>query len=170
MSDYLYFVPTKEDAVTLVGLLYRKSKMDLLGTDFNENRMLRSVQKTIRGRYLHYSDMYGSGLAYHASKGEYVLVISVDGDDASPEFIFGETNEEEISQLGSKKNVRPFELTQEEKDVIAKVTAVSASGIENLTENNDLLPLVFTHIDDEIAAAAKETYPDLHINTDTYSN
>lgn len=165
MSDYLYFVPTKEDAVTLVGLLYRESKMNVLGTDFRENRMLRSVQKTIRGRYLHYSDLYGSGLAYHASKGEYVLVISVDGEDSSPEYIFGEKNEEEVKELGSKKNVRPFPLTEEEREVIKRTTGVSATAIENLTENNDLLPLVFTHVDDEIASAAEEAYPDLRINT-----
>ncbi len=164
MSDYLYFVPTKEDAVTLVGLLYRESKMNVLGTAYSENRMLRSVQKTIRGRYLHYSDMYGSGLAYHASKGEYVLVISVDGDDSSPEFIFGEDNEEESKSLGAKKNAPTFSLTDEEREVIARTTGVSASGIEGLTENNDLIPVVFTHVDDEIAQAAQEAYPDLHIN------
>lgn len=166
MSDYLYFVPTKEDAVTLIGLLYRKSKMNVLETDFKKNRMLRSVQKTIRGRYLHYSDMYGSGLAYHASKGEYVLVVSVDGDDSSPAYIFGEMNEEEIPTLGKHPNANPFTLTQEEKDVIARTTGVSASGIENLTENNDLLPLVFTHVDDEIAEAARRAYPDLRINAE----
>lgn len=164
MSDYLYFVPTKEDAVTLVGLLYRESKMNVLGTDFSENRMLRSVQKTIRGRYLHYSDMYGSGLAYHAKKGEYVLVISVDGDDSSPEFIFGEKNEDEIKTFGPHPKAKTFSLTEEEKNVIARTTGISASGIENLTENNDLIPVVFTHVDDEIAGAAKELYPDLHIN------
>lgn len=165
MSDYLYFVPTKEDAVTLVGLLYRESKMNVLGTAFSENRMLRSVQKTIRGRYLHYSDMYGSGLAYHAKKGEYVLVISVDGDDSSPEFIFGQKNEEEARSFDSRKKVHVFSLTDEEKDVISRTTGVSASGIEGLTENNDLIPVVFTHVDDEIAQAAEEAYPDLHINT-----
>jgi hypothetical protein len=163
MSDYLYFIPTKEDTVTLIGLLFRKSKMDVLVSDYKKNRMVRSVQKTIRGRYLHYSERFGSGLAYHAKKDEYVMVISVDGDDSSPAFIFGQKNAEEAAALGKKADAKPFDLTQDEISIISKVTAVSATGIENLTQDNDLIPQVFVHVDDEIAEAAKEAYPDLNI-------